>query len=202
MARIADIPDPASPNGKDVRTPPSRASWRAWLVANRDRDEGIWVVYRKKSSQLEGPTYDDLLDEALCFGWIDSQVRRVDDDRMMQWFSPRRRGGLWSARNRERIERLVRDGLMTDTGMAVIDAARADGSWTQTDEVDALVIPGDLGSAFEAEPTAAAAFGELPDSVKKRYLWWIHEAKRPETRGNRIEETVRRVIEDGAAQAP
>lgn len=193
MTQISDLDEPPSPNGKDVLTPPSRSGWRNWLAANTDRQEGLWIVYRKKSSSLDGPVYDDLVEEALCFGWIDSQSRRVDDDRMIQWFSPRRKGGLWSALNKERIERLVRDGLMTDAGRAKIDEAKADGSWSQTDEVDALIVPSDLQVALDAAPEAKAAYQALPDSAKRQYLWWIHSAKRSVTRANRIEETISRL---------
>ncbi len=193
MVRTADLDDPSSPNGKEVLTPPSRADWRSWLASNHDRQEGLWIVYRKKSSTLDGPMYDDLVEEALCFGWIDSQSRRVDDDRMMQWFSPRRKGGLWSALNKRRIERLIREGLMTEAGRATIDEAKADGSWSQTDEVDALIVPPDLEDALDAVPQAKAAYEALIDSAKKQYLWWIQTAKRPDTRANRIEETVRRL---------
>jgi uncharacterized protein YdeI (YjbR/CyaY-like superfamily) len=197
MKRTADLDDPSSPNGKDVLTPSSRTDWRSWLAANPDRQEGLWIVYRKKSSSLVGPVYDDLVEEALCFGWIDSQSRRVDGDRMMQWFSPRRKGGLWSALNKERIERLVREGLMTEVGRARIDEAKADGSWSQTDEVDALIVPPDLQSALVAAPEAMAAYRALVDSAKKQYLWWIHTAKRPATRTKRIEETIRRLASGG-----
>jgi uncharacterized protein YdeI (YjbR/CyaY-like superfamily) len=193
MTRTADLDDPSSPNGKEVLTPPSRAGWRSWLASNLDRQEGVWIVYRKKSSSLDGPVYDDLVEEALCFGWIDSQSRRVDDDRVMQWFSPRRKGGLWSALNKDRIERLVREGLMTEVGQATIDEAKADGSFSQTDEVDALVVPSDLQTALDASPGAKAAYQDLIDSAKKQYLWWIHSAKRPATRASRIEETIRRL---------
>ena len=193
MARTADLDDPSSPNGKEVLTPFSRADWRSWLASNPDRQEGLWIVYRKKSSSLEGPVYDDLVEEALCFGWIDSQSRRVDDDRMMQWFSPRRKGGLWSALNKDRIARLMREGLMTEVGRATIDEAKADGSWSQTDEVDALIVPADLQAALDAAPEAEAAYQAMIDSAKKQYLWWIHTAKRPATRANRIEETIRRL---------
>ena len=193
MKRATDLEDPPSPNGKEVLTPSSRADWRSWLASNPDRQEGLWIVYRKKSSSLDDPVYDDLVEEALCFGWIDSQSRRVDDDRMMQWFSPRRKGGLWSALNKQRIERLTRDGLMTGVGQTTIDEAKADGSWSQTDEVDALIIPPDLQAAFESTPDAQAAYRALIDSAKKQYLWWIHSAKRPATRASRIEETIRRL---------
>ena len=193
MTRTADLPDPPSPNGKDVLTPTTRADWRSWLASNIERQEGLWVVYRKKSSSLEGPDYDDLVEEGLCFGWIDSVARRVDEDRTIQWFSPRRRGGLWSALNKERIEHLERAGLMTEAGRAVIEGAKADGSWSQTDEVDSLVIPPDLQAAFDYTPRAKAQYELLRDSAKKEYLWWIHSAKRPETRAKRIAETVQRL---------
>ena len=193
MVQIADLEVPASPNGKDVFVPSGRADWRRWLASNPDRAEGLWVVYRKKSSDFDGPIYEDLVEEALCFGWIDSQVRRVDDDRVMQWFSPRRARGLWSALNKERIERLVSAGLMTDRGRAAIDAAKADGSWSQIDDVDALVMPADLEEALSATPDAQHAYGALSESAKKRYLWWIHSAKRPATRAGRVEETIRRL---------
>jgi uncharacterized protein YdeI (YjbR/CyaY-like superfamily) len=108
----------------------------------------------------------------------------------MQWFSPRRPGGLWSALNKDRIERLVREGLMADRGQAMISAAKADGSWSQLDDIDALVSPPDLEAAIIAAPQARAAYDALSDSVKKQYLWWIHSAKRPGTRADRIAATI------------
>ena len=186
MTRTVDLRDPDSPNGKEVLTPSSRAYWRSWLAANSDRKDGAWIVYRKKSSGLEGPLYDDLVEEALCFGWIDSVVRRADDDRRLQWFSPRRPGGLWSALNKERVERLQRDGLMTEAGQAVVERAKTDGSWSQTDQVDALIVPPDLKAALEAAPEARIAYESLRDSAKKQYLWSVCSAKRPETRSRRI----------------
>lgn len=193
MTRTADLGVPPSPNGRDVLIPATRTEWRDWLAASRDRRDGLWIVYRKKSSKLEGPVYDDLVEEALCFGWIDSQSRRADDDRIIQWFSPRRKGGLWSALNKQRIERLMRDGFMTKEGMAAIDAAKDDGSWSQTDEVDALIVPDDLKTALVASPRAHAAYLALKESEQKQHLWWIHSAKRPATRAQRIVETVRRL---------
>jgi uncharacterized protein YdeI (YjbR/CyaY-like superfamily) len=193
VARIADLPEPPSPDGREVVTPASRTAWRRWLGRQAGRTEGVWVVHRKKSSPLTGPDYDDLLDEALCHGWIDSRGRRVDDDRMIQWYSPRRPGGLWSAPNKQRIERLVREGRMTPAGQAAIDRARADGSWSQADDVDALVVPSDLAAALAAVPAAATAYERLTGSAKRHYLWWIHSARRQSTRETRIGETVRRL---------
>jgi uncharacterized protein YdeI (YjbR/CyaY-like superfamily) len=148
-------------------------------------------VHRKKSSDLEGPMYDDLVEEALCFGWIDSVTHRVDDDRMLQWFSPRRPGGLWSALNKERIDRLEREGLMAEPGRAAIERAKADGSWSQTDEVDALVVPADLAAAFEAAPAAKVNYDGLADSAKRQLLWSVYSVKRPETRARKIAELIR-----------
>ena len=198
MTRTDDLDDPTSPDGKDVLVPPSRTYWREWLASNADRREGLWIVYHKKSSSLDGPIYNDLVEEALCFGWIDSRVRRVDDDRMMQWFSPRREGGLWSMLNKERIERLVSAGRMTENGQAAIDQAKADGSWFQLDEIDALIVPPDLQTALDDVPAALTAYQALANSAKRQYLWWIHSAKRPATRISRIEETIRRLSSDEA----
>jgi uncharacterized protein YdeI (YjbR/CyaY-like superfamily) len=195
MTGIAELADPPSPNGKEVLTPATRSAWRSWLASVPERKEGLWVVYRKKSSDLEGPLYDDLVEEALCFGWIDSLTRRVDDDRMIQWYSPRRRGGQWSASNKERIERLMAYGRMTAAGQRLIDQAKADGSWRQSDEVEALVVPSDLATALNAAPRARAGYESLPDSQKKQILWAIHGARRAATRAARIEETVRTLSE-------
>jgi uncharacterized protein YdeI (YjbR/CyaY-like superfamily) len=197
MKNITQLQPPVSPNGKEVFIPESRSMWRRWLAENGRRPEGLWVVYRKKSSELEGPLYDDLVEEALCFGWIDSQVRRLDDERRIQWFSPRRKGGLWSTLNKERIDKLTRLGLMAPAGQKVIDQAVADGSWSQADDVDALVIPSDLGVALDAAPTSRDTYESLSDSVKRQHLWWIQSAKRASTRSARITELIRRLAEDG-----
>lgn len=191
MVDIAELTDPDSPNGKDLLTPASRSSWRAWLANHPERNEGLWLVYRKKSSDIRGPDYDDLVEEALCFGWIDSVARRVDDDRRMQWFSPRRKGGIWSRSNKDRIERLTARGQMDERGRLAIEAAIADGSWSQTDEVDALIVPDDLESAFETSPRARAAYESLSGSSKRQYLWRIYSAKRERTRADRIEAVIR-----------
>lgn len=186
MRKISDLGNPPSPNGKEVVVPATRAAWRDWLAANHGRNEGLWVVYRKASSPLEGPLYEDLVEEALCFGWIDSLTKRVDEDRTIQWYSPRRKGGLWSQINKQRIERLAGAGLMTERGQAVIDAAKADGSWSQGDAADALIIPSDLQKQLDASPRALTAYNALPSSIKKQHLWTVYSAKQPATRARRI----------------
>jgi uncharacterized protein YdeI (YjbR/CyaY-like superfamily) len=193
VTRTSDLAPPASPNGKEVLTPSNRGEWRSWLTSNSDRKDGLWIVHRKKSSNLEGPLYEELLEEALCFGWIDSQSRRVDEDRKIQWFSPRRPGGLWSAPNKSRIAKLQEDGLMTEVGQATIDQAKADGSWFQTDEVDALIIPADLEAALAVSPRARIAYEGLIESAKKQHLWAVYSAKRPETRAKRVADIIRQL---------
>ena len=195
MRPISDLSTPPSPNGKEVLVPTSAATWQQWLADNADRTEGVWVVYRKAKAPLEGPVYPELLDEALCAGWIDSRVAPVDDERTMQWFSPRRKGSIWSARNRARIAVLQEEGRLTENGRAAIAAAKADGSWESTDPVDSLEVPEDLAEALSAHPEASEAMASLSESHRKRFLWWIHSAKRPETRAKRIVETVRRLTE-------
>lgn len=197
MPNVAELPEPESPNGKEVLTPATRAAWRAWLSANPGRHDGLWVVFRKKTSGLEGPLYEDLVEEALCFGWIDSQVRRLDDGRRIQWFSPRRKGGIWSSLNKQRVERLQDQGLMTAIGQQVIDEAIADGSWSQADDIDALVLPPDLASALDAAPGAMESYGSLPDSTKKQHLWSIQSAKRDSTRSARIRALVETLTASG-----
>lgn len=188
MTSISDLPEPASPNGKEVLTPRSRTAWRQWLATNGGRREGLWVVYRKSSSALHGPTYEDLVEEALCFGWIDSQNRRVDDDRSIQWFSPRRKGGIWSALNKQRIEALAGQGLIAPPGQAAIDKAKADGSWSQFEAAEALIVPADLEAAMTER--ARAAYDALPNSAKQQLLWSVYSAKRPETRRARVSRAI------------
>ena len=190
MTNVADLELPDSPNGKGVFVPPSRAEWRTWLSAEADRSDGLWLVYRKKSSSLDGPLYHELVEESLCFGWIDSVAKRVDDDRLIQWFSPRRRGGIWSALNKERIERLMSQGLMAERGQRVIDEAMADGSWSKFDDVEALVIHEDLQEALDGAPIAGEAWEALSSSTKKQHLWQVYSAKRAETRSTRIESLI------------
>jgi uncharacterized protein YdeI (YjbR/CyaY-like superfamily) len=186
---------PMSPNGKELIAPESRDQWRQWLEERPDRTEGVWVAVPKKSSRLPGVPYDHLVEEALCFGWIDGQAAAGDEDRTLSWFSPRRKGGIWARSNKERVERLIAEGLMTPRGLAVIEAAKADGSWNRYDDVDALVVHQDLAEALDESPEAKAAFAALPPSQRKLHLWYVYEAKRPETRARRIAETIRRLSE-------
>lgn len=167
----------------------SRAEWRAWLEANHTQAETIWLVTYKKSARPElHLPWEDIVQEAICFGWIDSQVAKLDDERSMVRVSPRKPGSAWSAVNKAHVAELEAAGLITSAGRAKIDEAKADGSWVFLDDVEAGIIPADLAAAFDAYPGSAEAFEAFPRSTKRATLEWIKTAKRPETRAKRIAE--------------
>jgi uncharacterized protein YdeI (YjbR/CyaY-like superfamily) len=167
---------------------PDRAAWRRWLAKEHGRSPGIWLVFDKKSSRPDRLAYGDAVEEALCFGWIDSVVRRVDDARYVQLFTPRKAKSTWSRSNKVRVERLLAEGLMAAAGLASIELAKANGSWESLDAVEAFVMPEDLATALAALPGAAEKFAAFAPSARKAYLHWISQAVRPETRARRIEE--------------
>jgi uncharacterized protein YdeI (YjbR/CyaY-like superfamily) len=169
----------------------NRGEWRAWLEKNHDRDSGIWLVTFKKHCGDKYVRYDDIVEEALCFGWVDSVVRKLDEDRKMLWLAPRKPGSGWSRLNKERVERLIAAGLMTPPGLEKIEAAKRDGSWHALDAIEALEIPSDLEAALASYPSARGNFDAFPRSVKRGILEWIANAKRPQTRAKRVEETAR-----------
>jgi uncharacterized protein YdeI (YjbR/CyaY-like superfamily) len=173
-----------------------RREWRRWLEANHDRSPGVWLISFKKASGKPRVSYDEAVEEALCFGWIDSRANALDDERSMQLYSPRRPRSPWSKLNKQRIERLVAQGLMTPAGLAKIEAAKQDGSWGAYDAIEALTVPPDLEAALTARPTARRYFQQFSDSSKKQLLWWVESAKRPETRAKRIEQVVTAAAEN------
>lgn len=171
--------------------PETRAEWRAWLDANHATEKGCWLVSWKKATGKPIVPYDDIVEEALCFGWIDSVVNGLDDERAMLLITPRKKGSAWSRLNKQRIERLEATGLIAPAGRAVIDQAKADGSWTALDAVEDLIEPDDLATALDAEPEARRHWDTFSPSSRKGILWWIVSAKRAPTREKRIAETVR-----------
>jgi uncharacterized protein YdeI (YjbR/CyaY-like superfamily) len=164
----------------------SRAQWRDWLAANARTSDGCWAVTWRSGSGRPVVPYDALVEEALRVGWIDSKGRRVDAERTALLVTPRKRGSGWSRLNKERVARLEAAGLMRPSGQAVVDAARADGSWTALDAVEALEVPSDLAAALDAAPGARPAYDALTPSAKKAVLASVLLAKRPETRARRI----------------
>lgn len=174
----------------------SRAELRSWLETHHEQPDSIWLVTYKKSARpdLHLP-WGDIVQEALCFGWIDSQTARVDDERTMVRLSPRKPGSAWSAVNKAHVAELEREGLMAGAGRAAIDRAKDDGSWEFLDDVEAGVIPEDLDRAFEAFPGAKDTFDAFPRSTRRATLEWIKTAKRPETRARRIAHTAEKSAE-------
>jgi uncharacterized protein YdeI (YjbR/CyaY-like superfamily) len=166
----------------------SRSELRAWLMANHGRSDSIWLVTYKKPSPFNVP-YGDIVDEVLCFGWIDSQPRLLDEARSMLRLSPRKPKSGWSKVNKDRIERLIAEGLMAAPGLARIEQAKANGTWTPIDAATADTIPSDLAAAFARHPGAEQNFLGFPPSTRRATLEWITLARRPETRAARIEQT-------------
>src|SRR5579883_642961 len=167
-----------------------RKEWRAWLEKNHQTSPGVWLIYYKKNSGKSRVPYDEAVEEALCFGRIDSRPNALDDERYMQLFSPRKPKSVWSKLNKQRVEALIQQGLMTEAGLQKIELAKQDGSWNKLDAIEELEIPEDLKNALEANEPANTYFNAFSNSSKKNILWWIESAKRPETRLKRIEETV------------
>lgn len=174
----------------------SREGWRAWLKANHATQPGVWAVTWKRGGDGPYVAYPDIVEEALCFGWVDSRPRTLDDHRSQLLVTPRKPGSGWSRPNKERVERLEADGLMAAAGLAAVEAAKADGSWTALDAVEDLVEPGDLAAALDDDPDARRHWDAFPRSAKRAILEWISTAKRDETRAKRVGETARLAAEN------
>lgn len=168
-----------------------RVAWRAWLEANHAGTKGAWLVlWRPRSERARSSPmvvdYEGAVEEALCFGWVDSTAGRIDEDRGKLYFAPRKPRSGWAATNKARIERLMADGLMTPAGLASIERAKANGSWAILDSVERLEVPEDLSAALAALPAAAVNFAAFPPSARKQMLAWVASAVRPETRAERV----------------
>jgi uncharacterized protein YdeI (YjbR/CyaY-like superfamily) len=174
-----------------------RSEWRRWLRSKHDKVTGIWMVYLKGRAADQCIRYEDAIEEALCWGWIDSIIRKVDEERYLRKFTPRRPGGIWSALNKKRIERAIASGCMTKAGLARIDAAKASGQW-QKAHAPANGLDGlpEFRKALAASRKAGRFFEGLAPSYKRQFLGWIGQARRDETRARRIAEAVR-LLEKG-----
>lgn len=170
---------------RDRLTPASRAEWRAWLESNHGSCTGVLLVTLKKNGEGPGVRYEEAVEEALAFGWIDSRVNALDERSFCQLYTPRRQGSIWSKSNKERVARLTAEGKMAPAGLAAVEAAKRDGSWETLDRVEAMVLPDELARALEADTVAAAGFEALADSVKKQIIYWVGSAKRADTRERR-----------------
>jgi uncharacterized protein YdeI (YjbR/CyaY-like superfamily) len=176
-------------NDKPVLEIDTVRQWEAWLEANAGHD-GVRLRLRKKASTAPGITYDEALDVALCFGWIDGQIKGLDADYHLQVFTPRRRVSPWSQRNRDHIERLTAAGRMRESGLAEVQRAKADGRWDAAYRVKDAPVPEDFQAALDGSPAAAAFFASLRGAARFAFLFRLMGLKRPETRSRRIAEYV------------
>jgi uncharacterized protein YdeI (YjbR/CyaY-like superfamily) len=181
---------PLSSSGKVEFYANSRSAWRQWLQKNHQAQTSIWLVIYKKDSGVPSLTYEEAVEEALCFGWVDSKPNKRDEKSYLLFFAVRKPKSVWSKINKTRIKKLQAAGLMMPAGLAKIEAAKKDGSWTVLDAIEELMMPDDLGKAFRNNQTASDFFNAFPPGVKKGIYQWIISAKREETRSKRIAETV------------
>ena len=163
-----------------------RATWRAWLEANHATARGAWLVTWRARSGRAGLDYEAAVEEALCFGWVDSTGGTVDAERGKLYFAPRKGRSVWAASNKARVERLTAAGRMRPAGLAVIERAKATGDWEILDSVERLEVPDDLAAALEAAAPSADHFTRFPASARKQMLAWVATARKPETRAARI----------------
>ena len=175
---------------KEITTiyPSSRHEWRQWLQDNHRSATSVWLVYYRKKSGKPSLSWSEAVDEALCFGWIDSVKKSIDEDTFMQYFGPRKAKSVWSRINKDKVQRLMEEGLMTPAGVVCIEIAKQNGSWTTLDEAEELIIPDELDHAFSEHDGSKEFFLGLSKSVKKAILQWLALAKRPETRQKRSAE--------------
>lgn len=163
-------------------------AWRSWLDKNQERSDGIWLRIYKKNSGVETVTYSEALDEALCYGWIDGQKKAYDAESFLQKFTPRRRKSMWSKRNREHVQRLIKEKRMTAAGKAEIDAAKKDGRWEQAyDASSTMTVPADFLKALKKDKKAYEFFKTLNKANIFAITWRLQTARKPETRAKRME---------------
>lgn len=186
---IAEAVEGTRADGKPWVHPLTRAAWRAWLIANHETSNGVHLVTWRKATGRPAVAYGEAVEEALCVGWVDSVAGKLDAERSTLWFTKRRPKSGWSRPNKERVERLIANGLMLPGGLAAIEEAKRRGTWSLLDDVEDLVVPADLAEAFAASPPARANWEEFSRSARRGILEWIVQAKRPETRARRVEET-------------
>jgi uncharacterized protein YdeI (YjbR/CyaY-like superfamily) len=179
-------------NDAPLFEPASLADWHDWLAANHRQGDGVWVVIQRRGpSHL---TYDELIREALCWGWVDGQSRPLDEDRSQLWFTHRKASSPWSGSNKARVADLEAEGRLQPEGMAEIERAKADGRWTLLDSVEALIEPAELSAALDAVPAARAAWAAFPPGVRKAALGRIALARREDTKAARIADIVTRAV--------
>ena len=175
-----------------------RAEWRAWLAANHDKEAEVWLVYYKKETGKASVAYGASVEEALCYGWVDSIIKSLDDAKYARKFTPRKENSKWSPSNIKRVEKLVKEGLMTEHGLRLVEAAKRTGNWEAPTQKPNLTyeMPAAFAKALKNNTKAQETYNNLAPTYQKQYLGWIETAKRPETKEKRIKESIR-LLEKG-----
>jgi uncharacterized protein YdeI (YjbR/CyaY-like superfamily) len=168
----------------------SKVAFRNWLIENHITEANLWLIIYKKDSGTPSITYDQAVDEALCFGWIDSTINKRDDESFYQYFAKRKPKSSWSRVNKLKVEKLISEGLMTESGLKLIELAKQTGTWAALDDVENLINPPDLKEALDENSLAKEYFELFPRSVKRAILEWLMNAKQPDTRLKRITEII------------
>ena len=169
-----------------------RAEWRKWLSENCDKEPaGIWLVFYKQGTGKAALRYDDAVEEALCFGWIDSIIKKLDHEKYARKFTPRKTSSRWSALNKKRAEKMIESGQMTKPGLDKIEAAKKSGLWDKPVRAQmSFRMPPELEQALEQNPRAKAFFAGLAPSYRQQFMGWITVAKRPQTKKQRLKESL------------
>lgn len=183
------MPTHSAKNGPQFYAP-DRETWREWLRCHHNTEKQVWLILYRKHSDQPTLSYEESVEEALCYGWIDSVANKRDEESYYLFFAVRKPRSPWSAINKKRIEKLMKEGRMTPAGLEKIEAAKKDGSWTMLDRIEAMEMPDDLQKALKSNKIASKNFNAFPPGVRKTIFQWIISAKRPETRQKRVDETV------------
>jgi len=172
-----------------------RIEWRKWLEKNYDSVKEIWLIYYKKHSGKPRIPYDDAVEEALCFGWIDSLVKTIDDEKYMQKYTPRKKSSIWSEHNVNRCKKMIKEGKMTEAGMQLIDEAKKNGKWEKAYSTKKMFdLPEEMANALNKNKSARENFNNFAPSYRNNYIHWVLSAKREETKNKRIKEVVKRSV--------
>lgn len=173
--------------------PKNQQEWREWLAKNHKSVNSIWLVFYRTKSSKHNLTWSEAVDQALCYGWIDSTKRTIDHESYIQYFCPRKPNSNWSKINKDKVKVLEEKGLMTKAGRDSIEIAKENGSWTILDSIEAMIIPEDLEHEFQKSSGSMDYFLTLSKTIKKGILYWVKSAKRPETRSKRIKEVAEKI---------
>lgn len=174
-----------------------RYEWRDWLENNHDKEDEVWLIHYKKHTRRASINFEEALQEALCYGWIDSMIRRLDEHRYMLKFSPRKKRSSWSEANKKRVRILTMEGRMTPAGLTKVEEAKKNGSWHQAEDfAKRYQMPAELKESLEKEPQALRNFLNFAPSYQKGYIAWVNKAKKDETKWRRIESVVQRSLQN------